>query len=85
VQVLALHPEHTDEENLAALLGASEALASAHGKDTLVVAANGRHAWAVEQLIGRGYRVARAMVRMVLKGTEEAVSEGCVDLSRWAG
>jgi ribosomal protein S18 acetylase RimI-like enzyme len=85
VQVLALHPEHTDEENLAALLGASEALASAHGKDTLVVAANGRHAWAVEQLIGRGYRVARAMVRMVLKGTEEAISEGCVDLSRWAG
>ena len=85
VQVLALHPEHTDERTLAALLDASEALASAHGKNTLVVAANARHAWAVEQLLGRGYRVARAMVRMVLEETEKAAREGCVDLSRWAG
>jgi GNAT superfamily N-acetyltransferase len=86
VQALALHPEHTNERTLVALLDASEALASAHGKNILAVAANGRHAWAVEQLLARGYRVARAMVRMVQRGTDEqAACEGCVELSRWAG
>jgi ribosomal protein S18 acetylase RimI-like enzyme len=86
VQVLALQPEHTNEGTFAALLDASESLASADGKNTLAVAVNTRHAWAVEQLLGRGYRVARVMVRMVLKGTgEEAPGAGCVDLSRWAG
>jgi ribosomal protein S18 acetylase RimI-like enzyme len=85
VQALALHPEHTTDRTLAALLDASEVLASAHGKNILAVVVNGRHAWAVEQLLARGYRVARVMVRMVLEATGEAASEGCVELSRWAG
>ena len=86
VQVLALHPTHTDEKTLHALLGGSEALARAHGKRKLVVPVNGRYAWALEQLLRWGYRVERAMVRLVLKGTDEGPSvDSCVDLSRWAG
>jgi len=86
VQVLALHPAHTDEGNFRTLLNATEALAQAHGKRKLTLPANGSHAWALERLLRWGYRVERAMVRMVLKGTDRGPSaNGHVDLSRWAG
>ncbi len=86
VQVMALHPAYTDPTTFGTLLRATEALACAHGKQELIIPVNARHSWAVEQLLLRGYRVERAMVRMVLKGTDEGAStDGCVDLSRWAG
>jgi ribosomal protein S18 acetylase RimI-like enzyme len=86
VQVLALHPTHTDEETFRALLEASEVLACACGKQKLMVPVNARHAWALEQMLGWGYRVERAMVRMVLKGTGAGPStDNHVNLSRWAG
>lgn len=84
--ILALHPVHTDEEAFRALLGASEALARARGKRKLTLPVNARHAWALERLLEWGYRVERAMVRMVLEGTDEGPStDNCVNLSRWAG
>jgi len=86
VQILALHPAHTDEETFHALLDATEALARAHGKRKLMLPANARHIWALERLLRRGYRIERAMVRMVLEGTDDGPSvDRCVDLSRWAG
>lgn len=86
VQILALHPAHTDERTFRALLDGSEALARAHGKQTLTVSVNARHAWALERLLGWGYRVERAMVRMVLKGTDEGpATDSYVNPSRWAG
>jgi len=86
VQVLALHPAHTNAETFRALLDATETLARAHGKQKLTLPVNGGHAWALERLLGWGYRVERAMVRMVLKGTDEGPStDNCVNLSRWAG
>ncbi len=86
IQILALHPAHTNEETFRVLLDATEALARAHGKQKLTLPVNGRHAWALERLLEWGYRVERAMVRLVLEGTDVGPSaDGCVNLSRWAG
>lgn len=86
VQVLALHPARTTGEAFGTLLAATEGLACSHGKNTLAVAVNASHPWALAQLLARGYRVSRAMVRMVLGGTAAPPSPGrCVDCSRWAG
>jgi len=86
VQVMALHPTHTDEETFRALLDATEALARAHGKRRLALPVNARHTWALERLLHWGYRVERVTVRMVLRGTGEGPStDNYVDLSRWAG
>ncbi|HEY75321.1 MAG TPA: hypothetical protein G4O00_03955 [Thermoflexia bacterium] len=61
-------------------------LACAHGKRKLALPVNVRHTWALERLLRWGYRVERATVRMVLKGTDDGPStDDCVDLSRWAG
>jgi len=86
VQVLALHPAHADEARLRTLLDATEALARAHGKQRLAVSVNARHAWALERLLGWGFRVERARVRMTLKGTGAGLScDDAVELSCWAG
>jgi len=86
VQVLALHPAHTEEKSFRALLDASEALARAHGKRALTLSVNACHPWALQQLLKWGYRIERAMLRMVLKGTDEGpTTDNCVNLSRWAG
>jgi ribosomal protein S18 acetylase RimI-like enzyme len=86
VQVLALHPACTDDDALFALLRGSEFLARANGKQVLAVPVNACHAWALERLLQAGYRVERAMVRMVLGATDSGPAiDGCVDLSRWAG
>jgi ribosomal protein S18 acetylase RimI-like enzyme len=86
VQVLALHPACTDDGALFALLRGSESLACAHGRQVLAVPVNARHAWVLERLLHWGYRVERAMVRMVLGSTNRGPSiDGCVDFSRWAG
>jgi ribosomal protein S18 acetylase RimI-like enzyme len=86
VQALALHPAHTNVAHLYTLLDASKALARARGKKTLIVPVNAQHAWALKQLLRRGYRVERTSVRMVLEGTDtRAVPDAHVDLSRWAG
>lgn len=86
VQVLALHPDHTREEGLRALLGATESLALARGKGEVVLPVNTDHTQALRWLLDLGYRVDRAMVRMVLDGTDSGrTPDGLVNLSRWAG
>ena len=86
VQVLALHPAHTAERTLRVLLEATEGLARARGKQRLTVWVNGQHTWALERVLGWGYRIERAMLRMVLEGTDRGPrANGHVDLSRWAG
>ena len=86
LQILALHPAHTDGETLHALLNDTEALACTHGKRTLTVPVNTCHAWALERLLEWGYKVDRATLRMVLKGTDKGLSiNDYVNFSRWAG
>jgi predicted N-acetyltransferase YhbS len=86
VQILTLHPAHTNSETFHALIRASEALAYARGKHKLVLPVNACHTWALEQLLRWGYRIERALVRMVLQGTDEGPSvNGHVNCSRWAG
>jgi len=86
VQLLALHPAHTNSETFHAFIGASEALARARGKQKLARPVNACHTWALEQLLRWGYRIERALVRMVLQGTDEGPSvNGHVNCSRWAG
>jgi ribosomal protein S18 acetylase RimI-like enzyme len=86
VQVLTLHPAHTNSETFRALIEASETLACARGKQKLALPVNACHAWALEQLLRWGYRIERALVRMVLQGTDEGPSvNGHVNCSRWAG
>lgn len=86
LQILALHPAHTDGETLHALIEATEALVRTYGKQRLTVPVNTRCAWAVDQLLEWGYRVERAMVRMVLREMyDEPSTDNRVDLSRWAG
>ncbi len=86
VQVLTLHPVHTNSETFRALVGASEELARARGKQKLAVPVNACHTWALEQLLHWGYQIERALVRMVLQGTDEGPSvNGHVNCSRWAG
>jgi ribosomal protein S18 acetylase RimI-like enzyme len=86
VQVLALHPDYTDKETLCALLRATERLALNHGKRQLALPVNTHHDRALGWLFNLGYRVDRAMVRLVLKGTAGGPSQDdLVNLSRWAG
>jgi GNAT superfamily N-acetyltransferase len=87
-QVLALDPAYTDIDRFQALLAGAESLVRAHGLEEISVAVNTRQAWALEQLLRRGYRVVRAMQRMVLAGTEAdggPAVDHCVNLVRWAG
>lgn len=87
VQVVALHPAQTDEGTFRLLLDGIEALAYLHGKQEVVVPVNARHTWALEQLLGWGYRVVGARVRMVFRGTDSSSPspDSFVNLSRWAG
>jgi ribosomal protein S18 acetylase RimI-like enzyme len=86
VEVMALHPAHTGDATFGALIEASEVQALAYGRHTLTLNVNARHAWALERLLTRGYRVWRASARMALKGTDTSpASDPYVDLSRWAG
>ena len=86
VQVLALHPRYTSEQTLYALLAATEGLAYAYGKRLVALPVNGRQGWVVEQLLGRGYRVEGAALRMTWRGTADGLTaQWCADLSRWAG
>ena len=86
VQALALHPDHTEAGALRALLDGSEALARASGKQTMVVPVSACHAWALDQLLARGYRVSGMMVRMTwVEGQGWPPADTSVDFSRWAG
>ena len=86
VQILALHPAFTCEENLLRLINASITLARAHNKQILALSANTCHSWAVDQLLNWGFRVERMRIRMILTGTgEEFPSAKHVDLSHYAG
>lgn len=83
---LILHPAHTNEEAFRSLLRAAGALAHAAGKQEIMIPVNARHTWALGQVLRSGYRVNRALVRMVLPGTDTGVrTDNLVDLSRWAG
>lgn len=47
---------------------------------------NARHTWALAQLLQWDYRVMRAMVRLVLAGTDRGpAADPHVNLVRWAG
>ena len=86
LQVLALDPDHTDQESFYALIQASEALARLYGKTAMAIPVNGGHTWALEEMLRWGYRVDRSMVRMVLRGTDAGPGmDRWVELSRWAG
>lgn len=86
VQVLTLHPSHTNVDTFHTLILASEALAQTHGKQMLTIPVNARHAWALQRLLEWGYRVERAMVRMTLESMdEEPPTDDLVNCSRWAG
>jgi ribosomal protein S18 acetylase RimI-like enzyme len=86
VQVVALHPAHTDEGTFRALLDAIETLARTHGKQEVVIPVNARYAWALEKVLEWGYRVVGARVRMVFKETDGSPTIAAfVNLSRWAG
>jgi hypothetical protein len=86
VQALALHPEHSNKATFHTLVHASEALARAHDKKLLAIPINARHAWSIGHLLEWGYQVERAMVRMVLAGSdEEPLHDDLVNCSRWAG
>lgn len=86
VQVLFLHPAHTDAGRFLALLAATENLAQAQDKARLALPVNTAGPWAVEQLLRWGYRVERTMVRMVRQGSDDhPAGRGIVELSRWAG
>jgi len=83
---VVLDPAHANGDAFQTLLGAGEALARAHGKQKLMIPVNARHTWALEQVLLFGYRVKRALVRMVMPGTDAAPrTDKHVDLSRWAG
>jgi ribosomal protein S18 acetylase RimI-like enzyme len=84
--VLALDPGHTDAGRFRALLAGAESMVRAHGLEAIVVPVNGRHTWALEQLLRWDYRVDRAMLRMVLAGTDSGPAiDRHVNLVRWAG
>jgi ribosomal protein S18 acetylase RimI-like enzyme len=84
--VLALDPAHTDIDRFQALLAGAESMVRAHGLMEIVVPVNGRHTWALEQLLQWDYRVERAMLRMVLAGTDSGPAvDRHVNLVRWAG
>ena len=86
VQVLAVHPAHTDDGALRTLLEGTDALARAHGKQSVTMAVNGQHTWALQRALQSGYRVERMVVRMVLARTDSGPStDAWVDFSRWAG
>jgi len=86
VQVLTVHPAHTNSETFHALIRASEVLARDAGKQRLAVPVNASHTWALDQLLHWGYRIERSLVRMVLQGTDEGPSVNShVNCSRWAG
>jgi len=86
VVVLALDPVHADAGRFRALLAGTESLVRAHGLEEMVVPVNAQHAWALARLLRWDYRVVRAMVRMVLEGTDNGPTvDQRVNLVRWAG
>jgi ribosomal protein S18 acetylase RimI-like enzyme len=84
--VLALDPAHTNADRFRALLAGTEGMIRAHGLKEILLPVNAQHTWALEQLLHWGYRVERAMVRMVLAGTDRGPAvDHHVNLVRWAG
>jgi hypothetical protein len=84
--VLALDPAYTDADRFRTLLAGTESMIRAHGLEEIVVPVNTRHNWALEQLLCWDYRVDRAMVRMVLTGTDSGpAADHHVNLVRWVG
>jgi ribosomal protein S18 acetylase RimI-like enzyme len=84
--VLALDPAHTDTGRFRTLLAGAESMVRVRGPQEILVPVNGRHTWALEHLLSWGYRVERAMLRMVLAGTDRGPTvDDYVNLVRWAG
>jgi ribosomal protein S18 acetylase RimI-like enzyme len=84
--VLALDPAHTNTGRFRALLAGTEAMIRAHGLEEILLPVNARHTWALAHLLQWGYRVERAMLRMVLAGTDSGPAvDDHVNLVRWAG
>ena len=85
-QVLLLDPSHTDADQFRTLLMGAEAMVQARGLEEIIVPVNTQHTWALEHLLHWDYRVERAMLRMVLAGTDSGSTvDGHVNLVRWAG
>jgi ribosomal protein S18 acetylase RimI-like enzyme len=86
MQALVLDPAHTGAGRFRALLAGAESMVRASGLDEILVPVNARHTWALAQLLRWDYRVMRAMVRMVLAGTDRGPAvDRHVNLVRWAG
>jgi hypothetical protein len=86
IQALMIHPGQTDEKAFQLLLDATASLAHSKGKVNLSLPVNAQHCWAVDKLLAWNYQIDRAMVRMVLQGTDKGPKmDRHVDLSRWAG
>lgn len=85
-QVLVLDPSHTDGNRFRALLTGAEAMVRARGVEEIILPVNAQHTWALERLLHWEYRVERAMLRMVLAGTDGGPTvDHHVNLVRWAG
>jgi ribosomal protein S18 acetylase RimI-like enzyme len=83
--VLALDPAHTDTSRFRALLAGTEAMVRSHGMEEILVTVSAQHTWALQQLLHWEYRVERAMVRMVLAGTDSGPAvDPHVNLVCWA-
>jgi ribosomal protein S18 acetylase RimI-like enzyme len=86
IQILAIHPEYTNENTFFTLVRESEALGLSFGKQKLTVPVNASHPWAIKQLLQAGFRVERVAIRMELERTVyEPATDGLVNCSRWAG
>ncbi len=85
VDAALLHPAFTDADHFSTLLQAGQAFAAAHGRSDYYLPVYAGHTWALEQLLRHGFRVARGLVRMVLRGTDEGPRDDrFVELARWA-
>jgi ribosomal protein S18 acetylase RimI-like enzyme len=86
IQVLAIHPEYTNQYTFSTLINQSEALGRLFGKQKLTVPVNASHTWAIKQLFLLGFRVERMAIHMVMEGTNHGpITDGWVNCSRWAG
>ena len=86
IQVMAIHPAFTNEENLLLLTDSATHLARMNNKQTLMLSVNACSSLALNQLLSAGFIVERMMIRMVLEGTDKEIPlTNRVNLSHWAG
>jgi ribosomal protein S18 acetylase RimI-like enzyme len=86
IQILFMHPDHTDQASFKRLLTSVEGLAYQHGKRLVSIPVGTAHQRALQWLMAEGYQVERSLQRMVLEGSDQlAYADDAVDLVRMAG